>query len=70
MAKYQVVACKTVKSDKTGKVYYAPTVVLPDGDTYQFFGDKEYHSGDTIETTTRKWTIEGRTYLIEVIKNA
>ena len=68
MAKYQVVACKVVHSDKTGKDYFAPTVVLPDGDTYQFFGNREYHAGDTLETVTRKWNIEGRTYLIEVIK--
>lgn len=64
--KYTVIACKTVKA-KDGKEWFAPSVVLPDGDVHTFFGRNPYKVGDTLETTTRKMRIGQRDYLVEVL---
>lgn len=63
---YPVVACKTVTSSKDNSVWYAPTIVLPDGDTVQLFGRHPYKVGDSVKTKVRKMSFNGRVYLVVV----
>lgn len=61
------VACKTVNA-KNGKTYFAPSVVLPDGDVFTFFGSKPYEVGDILPTTIRKIFVDGKPVLAVVLE--
>lgn len=55
--KYPVVAV-CAKMSKAGKPYYNPTVVLPDGDTFQTYTSEPVKVGDELSFRPAKFTIK------------
>lgn len=63
---FKIIAVKTIKSKKDGKVWNQPTILLPDGDTFQLFTDKACSVGQVAVLGFRKVTPENGSPFLSV----